>query len=138
VVGQGASVPPLDITLRNDGGRIEGTIENPNPSNADDETAPPRPSLVTAVGGPAGYVYCLPLPDSTGQFMEFPASSDGNFSSPELPPGVYRILAFKKPNQELEYRNPEAMRAYESDGLLVRLGPAGKETVRLHLTSRSD
>jgi hypothetical protein len=70
--------------------------------------------------------------------MEFPASSDGNFNSPELPPGGYRVLAFKQPNQELEYRNPEAMRAYESEGVLVRLAPAGKETVRLHLISRSD
>jgi hypothetical protein len=138
VVGQGASVPPLEITVRNDGGRIEGTIEDANPSSNAGDEASPRSSLVAGIGAPAGYVYCIPLPDSAGQFMEFPASSDGNFNSPELPPGGYRVLAFKQPNQELEYRNPEAMRAYESEGVLVRLAPAGKETVRLHLISRSD
>jgi hypothetical protein len=33
------------------------------------------------------------------------------------------VLAFKRPNHDLEYPNPEAMRAYESEGALVRLGP---------------
>ena len=140
VVGLGASIPPLEITVRNDGARIEGIIENPNPStNAGDEAASPQRWIVTGVGGPPMvYVYCIPLPDSTGQFTEFPASSDGNFTSPELPPGTYRVLAFRQPNQELEYRNPEAMRAYDSEGVVVRLAPAGKETVRLHLISRSE
>jgi len=147
VVGQGASVSLLEITVRNDSGRIEGALETASPSFSEyDETSSPTlaagsptvSAFATALHGPRAYVYCVPLPDSNGQFLEMPVSPDGHFSSPELPPGTYRVLAFKRPNHDLEYLNPEAMRVYESEGALVRLGPGGKETVRLHISERKN
>jgi hypothetical protein len=62
-------------------------------------------------------------------------SPDGSFVSPELAPGAYRLLAFDHPGQELEYRNPEAMRAYDSKGLVVRVAGGQKERVQLQIST---
>jgi putative hemolysin len=83
-------------------------------------------------------VYCIPLADSGGQFTEVWVSPDGSFSSPPLPPGAYRVLAFDRPQPELEYRNPEAMQSYEAKGPVVRLVSGQTEHVRLQLISTSE
>ena len=64
-----------------------------------------------------------------------PVMQGGEFNFPNLSPGTYRLLAFRRPQPELEYRDPEAMRAYESKGLVVRLVAGQKEHVRLPLVS---
>jgi hypothetical protein len=65
-------------------------------------------------------------------------SPDGKFNSPEMPPGTYRVLAFDHPQPELEYRNPEAMRAYEAKGQLVRLVPGQREKLQLPLITTNE
>jgi hypothetical protein len=86
-------------------------------------------------GQSVAHIYCVPLPDSPGQFAEIYVSPDGSFVSPELAPGTYRLLTFDHPEQELEYRNPEAMRAYDSKGLVVRVAGGQKAHVQLQLLS---
>jgi hypothetical protein len=82
-------------------------------------------------------VYCVPLPDSSGEFRDLGVGQDGKFSL-ELPPGTYRVLAFDHPQPELEYHNPEAMRAYDAQGQLVRLIAGQKEHLHLQLVSNSE
>jgi hypothetical protein len=65
-------------------------------------------------------------------------SPDGSFSSPPLPPGAYRVLAFDRSQPELEYRNPEAMQTYETKGPVVNLVGGQTEHVRLQLISMSE
>jgi hypothetical protein len=89
-------------------------------------------------GQSVAHIYCVPLPDSPGQFAEIYVSPDGSFVSPELAPGAYRLLAFDHPKQELEYRNPEAMRAYDSKGLVVRVAGGQKERVQLQISTSND
>jgi hypothetical protein len=84
------------------------------------------------------HIYCVPLADSNGQFTEVGVSPDGSFSSPPLPPGAYRVLAFDRSQSELEYRNPEAMQSYDAKGPVVRLVGGQKEHVRLQLISTSE
>jgi hypothetical protein len=62
---------------------------------------------------------------------------DGSFQVQQLPPGAYRILAFDR-RQELEYGNPEAMRAYEGKGPVIRLAPGQTEHVRVWLISSTE
>jgi hypothetical protein len=141
VVSPGGSAPAIEITMRDDTAQIDGTVEG----------------LATATGQPTGaiagallpdansfspassaHVYCIPLPDSTGDVAEVWVSPDGSFVSPPLTPGAYRLLAFDRPQPTLEYRNPEAMRAYDAKGPVVRLAGGQKEHVRLQLISTSD
>ena len=66
------------------------------------------------------------------------ASPDGKFTASQLPPGVYRLLAFSRSQSDLEYENPEAMRAYDGKGQVVRLGGGQKERLQLQLISTSE
>ena len=47
--------------------------------------------------------------------------------------GVYRVLAFNRPQPELEYRNPQAMREYEAKAQVVSLLPSQKQQLQLRM-----
>ena len=124
VVGAGGTTAPIEITMRDDTAEISGTI---------DGVAPPAQ-------GPGGTeqrrvrLYCIPLGDSSGNFTEIGVQPDGSFDHPGVPPGAYRLLAFDGATMdptEIEYRNPEAMQAYDAKGLVVHLTSGQRERVTL-------
>jgi hypothetical protein len=136
-VGPGGSSPPIEITMRDDTAELDGVIEG---SPAQSEASPvlaTRTATISADGSFA-HVYCIPLPDSSGEFKDIWVSADGRFGAQPMPPGTYRVLAFDRPQPELEYRDPEAMRAYEAKGLLVRLVAGQKEHLQLPLISSTE
>ena len=55
-----------------------------------------------------------------------------------MAPGSYRVLAFDRTIDELEYHNSEGMRAYDSKGVLVRVVAGQKERVQVHLIKTGD
>jgi hypothetical protein len=124
VIGAGGGASPIEITMRDDTAEISGTIEG----------------AATATPGSGGtgqnrlHVYCIPLGDSSGNFTEAGVQPDGSFDYPGLPPGAYRLLAVDgatvDPTQ-IEYRNPEAMQAYDAKGVVVHLAAGQKERVTL-------
>ncbi len=140
LVPVGVSIPQIDITLRDDTARIEGTIEGLNASPGESNSATGQISHPTEIpaGSPNLHVYFIPLPNSSGSFSEVNVSPDGSFISPPLPPGVYRSLAFSHPQPDLEYEDSEAMRAYDGKGEVVRLAGGQVERIRLQLVSTSD
>jgi hypothetical protein len=83
-------------------------------------------------------VYCVPLPDSQGQFQPLEVSSEGKFGSQMMAPGTYRVIAFKSPQPNLPYRDAEAMRAYETKGQIVHLSPGQKTTLQLQIISGNE
>jgi hypothetical protein len=123
VVGSGASAP-IDITMRDDGAQLEGTVGALGEQNAS-----------SSAGGIRAWVYCVPLPESSGQFQQFSAGDDGKFNLQMMAPGDYRILAFSKPQLRLPYRDAEAMKAYESKGQVVHLSAGQKTTVQVQIIS---
>ncbi len=141
LVVEGA-VSPIEITMRDDTAEISGTVEGV-PKRAQDPS-----SMRGQVGGgtfyrpdtaqPGARIYCIPLPDSTGQFVQIYANSDGTFTSPALAPGAYRLLAFDREQPELEYLNPEAIQGYDSKGPVVHLVGGQKERVQLQLISTKE
>jgi hypothetical protein len=140
IVAAGGSTSPIEITMRDDTAQIDGTVEGITPPQSS-MNAYSDAGVLAAFSRPVGmasaaaHIYCVPLPDSSGQFTEVWVSPDGSFSSPPLPPGSYRVLAFDRPQSELEYKNSEAMQAYEADGPVVRVAGGQKEHVRLQLIS---
>ena len=143
VVGLGGSASPINIVLRDDSASLEGVVEGL-----------PRQTASLAPGSDSGdsfalkakvrnqsrfvYAYLIPLPDSSGLFAQVQFSSEGNFNMQGLAPGAYRILAFDQPQTNLDYRNPEAMRAFEDKGPIVRLAPNQTEHVHLTLIHTTD
>jgi|HubBroStandDraft_6_1064221.scaffolds.fasta_scaffold03522_8 hypothetical protein len=133
VVGLGGSSSPIEVTMRDAAAEIDGTIEG----MAASFSGPEGPSVAQAEASSV-HVYCVPLPDSSGAFKDLWVPANGKFGPQQLPPGTYRVLAFDRPQPELEYHNPEAMRPYEAKGLLVLVVPGQKEHVHLQLISTSE
>jgi hypothetical protein len=123
VVVPGASTP-IDITMRDDNAELEGTVLGVSATLAD-----------SGRSAPLGYVYCIPLPDSPGQFLELDVSADGKFDYQMVAPGTYRVLAFKNPQRDLPYRDPEAMKLYETKGQVVHFAPGQKVSLQLEIVS---
>jgi hypothetical protein len=140
VVGPGGSSSPIEITVRDGGAEIDGTIEGAAPQFGVSEgsAGSPAGAVRLAPDGSFAHVYCIPLPDSSGEFRDLLVPPDGKFGPQEVPPGTYRVLAFDHPQPELEYRDPEAMRAYDAKGQLVRLVAGQKEHLQLQLISSSE
>jgi len=127
---------PIEITMRDDGATIEGSVEGVGTSNVATGSDGASTAITTGAGSfTSAFVYCVPLPDSTGRFAQASATQNGEFNLPNLSAGTYRVLAFRRPQPELEYEDPEAMRAYDSKGVIVRLIPGQKEHIRLPLVS---
>ncbi len=129
VVPPGGSADPIEVTMRDDGAQIEGTIEGA-PLN------PVSPSLgFTRVGN---LVYLIPQPESSGQYKKVNVSPDGTFYAHQIPPGDYRVLASGQPQLEVEYRNEETMRQYHSEEQVIRLVAGQKQELRLHVVAGGD
>jgi hypothetical protein len=140
VIGAGGGGSAIEVVLRAESAQLEGSVEGLPTVNAgvgsDVRAGAPagRPVGVTA----AGYVYCIPQPDSDGRFTAGVFGPDGRFVIPQLPPGGYRVLAFQGQLRQLEYRNPDAMQVYNGRGPTVRLEPGQKEQVRVPLIVSQD
>ena len=124
VVGAGGATAAIEITMRDDTAEISGTI--------DGVASPAQGPGIT--GQRRVRVYCIPFGDSSGNFIEVGVQPDGSFDYPGLPPGTYRLVTSDGANidpTQIEYRNPEAMRAYDAKGLVVHLTSGQKERVTL-------
>jgi hypothetical protein len=147
VVGAGGTASPIEITMRDDTAEISGTVEGVTPpaqgpinaGGAGGASGDARGwTFYAPLGGQAAaHIYCVPLADSSGQLTEIWVTPDGSFVSQGLAPGAYRLLAFDREQHELEYRNPEALRTYDSKGPVVRVVGGQKEHVQLQLISTS-
>jgi hypothetical protein len=93
VVGAGGVAEAIEITMRDDFAHLEVKLD-----------------------AKKGLIYCIPLADSPGQSVEGTIFSSNGTIMQALAPGDYLVLAFKEPQPELEYRNPDAMKAYEPRG----------------------
>lgn len=126
-VGPGANLR-IDVVLRDDGAGISGSLEDGEGRLMVPENAP-LPVMMSA------YIYCIPLPESSGQFRQATAGGDGKFDVQQMAPGGYRVLAFNRPQLQLEYQNSEAMKTYENKGQVVRLAAGQKEKIMLRVIS---
>jgi hypothetical protein len=120
-----ASRIPIEIKMRDDTGEIDGTVMGLATAPSADESEGPST--------PHAWVACIPLPESPGQFQQIGVSSDGKFNAGTMVPGTYRLLAFAALQPDLPYRDPEAMRAYDSKGQVVHVSAGEKANVQLQI-----
>jgi len=124
--------------MRDDWAEVEGTVEGIAKSLSETEMSQLRVWNQAASYESSAHVYLAPFPDSSGEFRDVWVPPGGKFNLQQAPPGVYRVLAFDHPQPELDYRDAEAMRAYESKGQVVRLVAGQKEQLRLQVISTSE
>ncbi len=131
VVGLGGSTPPIEITVRDDGAQVEGTIEGTTTTEA-------SRAGFNSPGQSPGNVYFVPMADSGGQFSVAWVFPDGKFQLQQLPPGAYRVLAFDRQQPDLEYASDEVMGQYDSKAQVIRVVSGQKEHLRLRLIAASE
>ena len=136
VVTPGSNTP-IEVTLRDDTAEIEGTVAGitPEPTGASGLA-----SASPIAWRPSPTVYCVPLPDSPGEFRELGLSispTETSFTG-QIPPGAYRVMASKTAQRDIPYRDAESMKAYENKGQVVHLTAGQKTTVQLQIISGSE
>lgn len=126
IVGEGGAAAPIEVTLRDDFATVEGEVVDP--------AAPPgasvQPNSSATTYAPTSYVNFFPLPDSPGQYALAPNTRGSGFRFPRLTPGSYRVIATEAPEQ-LEYRDPDVMRAYENSGPSITV--VGGQSIRIQV-----
>jgi hypothetical protein len=112
-VAPGASPDPIEVTVRDDGAQVEGTITSlaqafkesgSNAARSGDIRAP-SPVLTIrriTISTSQSFVYFIPTADSDGRFLLTIAGMDGKFQLSQVPPGRYRVLAFHRTKPELQ------------------------------------
>ena len=122
MIGGGASVPAIEVTLRNDGAEIDGSIVG---MAARDGGSPTMP---TGWGRRRwAYVYIVPARGG-GEVKSLVSQPNGDFAIQQLAPGTYRVLAFDRPRNDLEFSDEDAMRKFGAQEVTVL--PGQKEKVR--------
>lgn len=117
-LGSGSSIP-IEITVRDDTATLEVSIANATSQSSTSRSA---------------WIYCVPAGDSPGRFQEASVgSADRKVSLPGLAPGGYRVMAFASPKPDLPYREPEAMRVYETKGQVIQLSAGQTASVQLQI-----
>ena len=123
VVAAGSSAS-VDVNLRDDYAFIEGKLAGWNPESV----KPDDPESQSA------WLYFVPLPDGAGQFQQLGVSLNDSFTL-QIVPGSYRVLAFTYSKNNLPYRDPQAMKGYETKGQVIHLAPGQKANLQLPIIS---
>lgn len=123
----GSTPQPIEVTLRNDSGTINGTIVSQNPG-----------ALLSAPGQvPQIWIYAIPLFSSPSPLRNVMPNSDGQFSFYGVAPGSYRLVACDS-QQEIDFHSPDALAAWAGKGQTVTVDPGGTasaELTVLHIAS---
>lgn len=123
LVVAGEAGEPIEVTLRNDGAELSGTVTSPQEDGHRGGVSD------TGDGQKPVFVYLLPLNYGEGQLRAVPTLPDSTFQLQQIPPGTYRVLAFAQQQEELEGLIPQALPKYESKGQVVYLSPGKKVTL---------
>lgn len=123
VIGSGSNTT-IEVTLRDDGAEVDGTVANHGIQTAGADDA-----------SPSAWVYFVPLPGGSGEFQAIGVSGNGKFAVPNVPPGSYRVLGFANMQPNLPYRDAEAMKVYDGKGQVIQLSARQKATIQVQISS---
>lgn len=122
VIVPGSTPPPIEVTLRNDGGTITGQIAGlPTSTTGSAQASSQRPQL---------WIYTIPLFSTAAHLPEGTVQANGQFTIPNLAPGSYRVVACDAP-QEIDFHSPEGLAAWAGKGQTVTVDPGGTASVDL-------
>ena len=110
VVPFGSKVDPIEVTLRADGGHVEGTLQ----------------------GQGVGMVLLVPERGPTADIKSMEAQGGGSFSFDQVRPGEYFLLAIQQ-SGDFEYENPEVLSPYLSRATHVTVNPKQDMNINLEM-----
>jgi Carboxypeptidase regulatory-like domain len=122
-IGPGGASAPIEITLRNDVGVIQGQIKSPSGAAAESQTMGERSQA---------YIWAIPLFSSTQQITQGFSQAGNQFTISNLAPGSYRVLVFDAP-QEIDYHTPEGLAKYTGKGQTVTVEAGGTANAQVEV-----
>jgi hypothetical protein len=131
VVGAGGATPPMEITMRDDGAEVEGTVDSANVS-------PGRPARQNPWDGPLGVVYLVPTGKIDSRLKVASANPDGTFTIQQIAPGTYHVFAVSNPLIPMQSVSEEWLKQHESKVQVLRVVAEQKEHLRLPLITLSE
>jgi len=122
VVGAGGAAQPIEVTVRDDGASLAGSIAGaPATANAADFV------------GEGIFLTCIPTQNLFGRVVAGMVGMNGRFSFANMAPGRYLVLASRSPMLEVEYRTDSVVREYEAKGTVVTLSAGEKVEIQVSL-----
>jgi hypothetical protein len=148
LVVEGGSAPqPIEITVRDDGAEVQGHVDGllRDAAQVSMQTQllasayTVRGAFRNAWGSRQPVVYFIPEPrGSSGQFTRIFVAPGGEFQSSQMAPGTYRVLAFDRPQDELEFASEDELRRYDSATHRIELAAGDKQTLKLSIMSTEE
>jgi hypothetical protein len=121
VIAPGSSPSPVEITLRDDAGSIDGQIGNPGSAAAGNSQSVQL------------WIYAIPLFATAGPLPRGNLRSDGTFVIDNLAPGSYRVVACDAP-QSPDFHSSEGLAAWAGQGQTVTVDAGGTANATVSIT----
>jgi hypothetical protein len=130
VIGLGGGTPPIEITMRDDGAEVSGTVEETKDSRANSQPGDPN--------RPFRFVYLLPLGDSVLEDPPVTQFQGDSFTLQQVPPGTYQVLVYPDALGDLPYGDDAAMDALKSKGQIIQVEAAQKISVKVKMITEGE
>jgi hypothetical protein len=130
VVGAGGTIPAMEITVRDDGAELDGTLDYV-------KVGPGRQALQSHWDGPLGNIYVIPIDKIDSQPKLGYANGDGTFTIQQIAPGTYHVFAIDN-SQQMQSVSEEWLKQHESKVQVLRVVAEQKEHLHLSLITASE
>jgi len=124
VVGMGGGIAPIEVTLRDDGAEVSGTVEGMNAGGTARETAQ---------GSPTSFICLVPIGQGKWQQPMMMPAWNGMFQFMQVPPGEYLLLGYEEDQVDLPYGEEEFVKKMEGKGQRIRVEAGEKVSVKVKL-----
>jgi hypothetical protein len=131
VVGAGGTIPAIEITVRDDGAELDGTLDFV-------KLGPSRQALQSRWDGPLGNIYVIPAGKIDSRLKVAPASADGTFTIQQIAPGTYRVFATDSRQFLMQSLSEEWLKRHDSEVQVLRVVAEQKEHLRLSLIAAGE
>ena len=132
IVGPGNSTAPIQVTLRNNTGQIQCTINaQPATEPAPDAAAP---GATAAAAGEVKFVflYAIPTTPTSSQIPQTQGQGSEAATFSNLAPGTYRVVAYDR-YQQINLSDPQQLAEIASRGQTVTVSPGATASIQLDL-----
>ncbi len=130
VVAMGGAVPPIEITLRDDGAEVSGTVEEAGEANGNAAQDPANSRLRP--------VYLVPVGQESWKERQIFQAPNGTFRIPNVAPGEYLALAYQDLQPDLPFGDPEFVKRMATKGQMIHVDAGEKVNVKLKMLAASE
>jgi hypothetical protein len=131
VVGIGGTIPSMEITVRDDGAEVEGTVDSTN-------VGPGRPAQQNPGDARLRVVCLVPTGNMDPRRKGTSPNPDGTFTIQQIAPGTYYALAMDRPLSPSQAVSEEWLKQHESEVQVLRVVAEQKEHLSLSLITASE